>query len=412
MMHDASTVEVPGPLGPYASGFRQELGRLGYSRWTAYALMLMMADLSRWMAARKVGLDEFDTRCVDAFLKDRRNSGQVRRLTRRGQVPLLTFLRSVGVTVEPRRPAQPDRPGRRLEPNELLEQFGDYLSTERGLADGTIWSYRHYASLFLSGLPARVWTGGALSGVTGESVNEFLLAACGCRSPGTAGNVVTALRAFLRFLYLQGLTPVSLSAAVLGAPGWRDSGRSRGLSDSQVAALLRSCDRETNIGRRDFAILTVLARLGLRAKEVTDLRLDDIDWRAGELLVVGKGNRRERLPVPIDVGTAVAEYCQWGRPGGDCRAVFQLARAPYTALTSSTVTVVVQGACDRAGLPRVGAHRLRHSTATALRRVGAPLLEIGQLLRHRHTVTTAIYAKDDIDALATIAKPWPRTGAS
>jgi len=359
-MHDASTVAVPGPLGPYAPGFRQELGRLGYSRWTAYALMLLMADISRWMAAHKVGLAEFDTHCVDAFLKDRRDSGQVRRLTRRGQVPLLTFLRSVGVPAEPRSPVQPDRPDQLLEPNELLEQFGDYLFTERGLADGTIWSYRHYASLFLSGLPARVWTDGVgLAGLTGGSVTAFLLAECSRRSPGTAGNVATALRAFLRFLYLQGLTPASLAAAVLGAPGWRDSGRSRAVPDSQVAALLGSCDRGTAIGRRDFAILTVLARLGLRAKEVTDLRLDDIDWRAGEILVVGKGNRRDRLPVPIDVGTAIAEYCQWGRPGSDCRAVFQLARAPYTALTRSTVTVVVLRACERAGLPPIGAHRLR-----------------------------------------------------
>ena len=158
--------------------------------------------------------------------------------------------------------------------------------------------------------------------------------------------------------------------------------------------------------------MTVLARLGLRAKEVTDLRLDDIDWRAGEIVVAGKGNRRERLPLPVDVGTAIAEYCQSGRPGGDWRTEFQLARAPYTALTRSTVTVVVLRACERAGLPPIGAHRLRHSTATALRRAGAPLVEIGQLLRHRHTVTTAIYAKDDIEALATIAKPWPAGGAS
>ncbi|MDQ5841116.1 MAG: site-specific integrase [Chloroflexota bacterium] len=406
-MHDASTVEVPGPLGLYAPGFRQELSRLGYSRWTAYALLLLMADVSRWMVRQVVEPAQLDTAGADAYLAYRRDSGQVRRRTRRGLLPLLGYLRSVGVFDGPAVPVAADPLDR------LLGEFEAYLSTERGLAVGTIWGYRHIASLFCATLPAPMRTdGGPLSDLTAARVNAFMLDETGRRTAGTAGNVVTSLRAFLRFAYLQGHTPVSLADAVLTAPGWRDSGRSRAVPDAQVAALLASCDRRTPIGRRDFAILTVLARLGLRAKEVTALRVDDINWRAGEITVAGKGNRRERLPLPVDVGAAIAEYCRHGRRRGDCRAVFLHARAPYAALTSDAVTVVVKRACERAGLPPIGAHRLRHSTATALRRAGAPLLEIGQLLRHRHTVTTAIYAKDDIDALATIAKQWPAVGAS
>jgi site-specific recombinase XerC len=153
--------------------------------------------------------------------------------------------------------------------------------------------------------------------------------------------------------------------------------------------------------------LTVLARLGLRVNEVASLSLDDVDWRAGELTVAGKGGRVDRLPVPVDVGRAVADYCRRGRPRNEHRALFLQARAPYGPLSSSAVSAVVLQAGRRAGIGRVGAHRLRHSSASAMRRAGAPLFEISQVLRHRWVVTTAIYAKDDLQALASIARPWP-----
>lgn len=171
--------------------------------------------------------------------------------------------------------------------------------------------------------------------------------------------------------------------------------------------MLVGCDRRSTAGRRDFAILTVLARLGLRAAEVASLTLDDFDWRIGEVVVAGKGNRRDRLPLPTDVGEAVADYCRRGRPHNSCRVLFLHVRAPYTAMSSSAVSDVVLRASARAGIAPVRAHQLRHSTASAMRRAGAPLFEIGQVLRHHHTVTTAIYAKDDLDALAGLARPWP-----
>jgi integrase len=178
-----------------------------------------------------------------------------------------------------------------------------------------------------------------------------------------------------------------------------------------VTRLLASCDRGTAIGRRDYAILTVLVRLGLRAGEVAALTLEDIDWRAGELVVVGKGGRRDRLPLPADVGEALAAYLRRGRSRGECRHVFVHARAPYCALRRWGVSHVVVRACLRAGVPELRAHRLRHAAATEMHRAGAGLVEIGQVLRHRRTATTTIYARTDPEALTELARPWPGGGA-
>ena len=181
----------------------------------------------------------------------------------------------------------------------------------------------------------------------------------------------------------------------------------------QVRALLDSCDRSTLAGKRDFAILTMLVRLGMRRGEVAGLRLDDIDWRAGEIVVRGKGQRLERLPLPADVGEAIAVYLRDGRPPGfPGREVFVRIKAPRQPLTGGGVTQVVVSASKRAGLGEVTAHRLRHTAATELLRQGAPLQEIGELLRHRSVLTTAIYAKVDRDRLRELARPWPTGGAS
>jgi integrase/recombinase XerD len=160
-----------------------------------------------------------------------------------------------------------------------------------------------------------------------------------------------------------------------------------------------------------MAILAVLVRLGLRAGEVAAVSVDDLDWRAGEIEVPGKGNRRERLPLPIDVGQAIADYCRRGRRRSACRSLFLHAHAPYVGLTHTGVNQVVARACERAGLPRICAHRLRHSAACAMRAAGAPLLEIGQALRHRDVSVTAHYARDDQAALAVVARPWPAGAA-
>lgn len=401
-MQKSTRVRVTGPLEPYVTGFRQELARQGYSPSTAGAHLYLMAHVSRWLATAQLGPADLSAAQVNLFLRDRRASGQVRRLTPRGLIPLLGYLRELGVVPGPLAPV-PDGPLDRL-----VTEFGDYLAAERGLARGTIRWYRHVAELFLSAHREKAGVDGRdLRSLTAAEVTPFLLSQCRGRSAGSLNNVATGLRALLRFLYVAGYTSTPLADAVLAGPGWRDSGTSRALEGVEVARLIASCDRRSAAGRRDFAILTVLARLGLRAREVAALSVDDVDWRGGELAVAGKGNRHDRLPLPADVGKAVADYCRRGRRSGGCRALFLHVRAPCGALSPSAVSYVVVRASGRAGLPRAGAHRLRHSAAAAMRRAGAPLFEIGQVLRHRHTATTAGYAKDDFAALATVARGWP-----
>jgi len=399
-MKKTSCVRVTGPLEAHVPGYRRELARRGYSPWTALFHMQLLAHVSRWLSQNGVEPAEFDQRRAEQFLADRCADGYVRFRSPRGLMPLLEYFRGRGVVPEPV-PSVPTDPCAKL-----LEEFVGYLFTERGLAEPTVVGYRWVAASFLSTCPCE-GNGDGLANLTAVEVNAFLLAECARRSVGSANNVVVALRALLRFMYLNGHVPTPLADAVPWVATWRDGGRSRALTASQVAALLAGCDRRSTAGRRDFAILTVLARLGLRAAEVASLTLDDFDWRIGEVVVAGKGNRRDRLPLPTDVGEAVADYCRRGRPHNSCRVLFLHVRAPYTAMSSSAVSDVVLRASARAGIAPVRAHQLRHSTASAMRRAGAPLFEIGQVLRHHHTVTTAIYAKDDLDALAGLARPWP-----
>jgi len=219
---------------------------------------------------------------------------------------------------------------------------------------------------------------------------------------------VTTLRSLLGFLHVEGMITRPLAAAVPSVAARRLMGLPKGLEPDQVTRLLASCDRRTRFGRRDFAILTILVRLGLRVGEVAALELDDIDWRAGEIVIHGKGKRVERLPLPTDVGEAVVAYLRHARPkSAEGRTVFVRLLAPHRTLSASAVTAVVAAAAKRAGLGPIYGHRLRHTVATELLRAGASLPEIGQLLRHRCALSTAIYAKVDREALREIARPWP-----
>lgn len=397
-----SRVRVDGPLKPYVDGFRRELSKRGYSSSPAAGHLQMMAHLSRWLTGQGLDPGELTAVRVEQFLENRRASGRVhRRLTLRGVSPLLGYLRGLGVVPQP----EPAAAVGRLE--QMVEEFSGYLVNERGLAETTVANYRSVATSFLSAYGCKTGMDGlAIRDLAADDVIGFVLAEADRRSAGSLNNVATGLRALLRFLHVNGYTATSLGEVVPTAPGWRAGGIPRAAEPGQVARLLAGCDRRTGVGRRDFAILTLLARLGLRAGEVATLSVDDVDWRAGELVVTGKGNRRERLPLPHDVGEAIAGYCRRGRRRGDCRSLFLQTRAPYTGLSASGISEVVARACNRAGLARIGAHRLRHSAATAMRRAGAPLFEIGQVLRHRHVATTAHYARDDHDALAIVARPW------
>lgn len=239
------------------------------------------------------------------------------------------------------------------------------------------------------------------------AVSEFVLGEARRSCVGSAKCMVTRLRALLRFLHVEGEIEYPLADAVPSVAGWRLAGLVKALDARSVARLLASCDRRTRVGRRDLAIITMLSRLGLRAGEVAALQLRDVDWRAGEVMVRGKGSRQERLPLPVDVGETLAGWLARGRPRRESVFVFTRVRAPYGGLSAGAVSQIVRRACRRAGLPLVGAHRLRHTAATEMLRAGGSLTEVGQVLRHRGRDVTSIYAKVDRLALAAVVMPWP-----
>ena len=289
----------------------------------------------------------------------------------------------------------------------LLAGFRAWLVRERGLSQETVRCYGIQAGIFLAWLSGVGPVDSAVRQLDSGQVTAFMVEYCRGRNRWSAKAMATSLRALLRFLHASGRTSTPLTAAVPGLAGWRVASLPRGLDAAVVARLLGSCDRMTVVGRRDYAILTMLARLGLRGAEVISLDLDDIDWRGGELVVHGKGNRVDRLPLQVDVGDAIVAYLIDGRSACAARAVFCTVRAPYRPLTAAALRQVMGRACHRASLPRAGAHRLRHSLATDMLRAGASLPEVGQVLRHRSQLSTMIYAKVDENALRPLARAWP-----
>jgi site-specific recombinase XerD len=247
--------------------------------------------------------------------------------------------------------------------------------------------------------------------LTGADINAFLLRECGRVSAGSAKGRVAELRSILRFLYLEGITAVPLGTAVPPVGGWRFATLPPPtMTAADVQRLLDCCDRSSALGIRNFAIMTLIARLGLRSIEVARLQLDDVDWRAGELVVRGKGRRHDRLPLPAQVGEALVAYLSCGRNPDGARHLFLTCRAPRGPIRADLVGDVVERACARAGLAPVGPHRLRHALAGELLRRGAGLVAISQVLRHQDLATTALYAKVDLDTLRHVAQPWPGTG--
>lgn len=399
-MTDLSRVRVSGPLESFACGFAVELSRQGYASVSVRLQLHLVAHLSRWLAGEELDAAALTPPVVEAFLAARRAAGYTRFRSVDALVPLLGYLRGLGVT--PRAPVVVA-----VGPVEvLLERYRRYLFLERGLAGETVRGYVKMVRPFLAG---RAGSGGLdLEHLRAGDVSAFLVGVSREGRGGSVKLVVTALRSLLGFLHVEGVLEESLSGSVPSVAGWRLAGLPSALEAGEVRRLLAGCDRRTVNGRRDFAIVTLLVRLGLRCGEVAALELEDVDWRAGEILVRGKGNRRECLPLPVDARQAMAAYLCRGRPSSaQGRCVFVRVRAPHRALTPLGVTQVVAGAARRAGLGPIHAHRLRHTAASEMLRAGAPLSEIGQVLRHRRLASTAIYAKVDREALRSIAREWP-----
>lgn len=401
MTTPASPVSVTGPLADHADGFLAELRELGYAPLSAANQLRVMAHLSRWLEGERLEPAELTPGRIEAFLEARRRAGYTCWRTPRALVALLTFLRAVGVVPVPV-PVEVSTPL-----DLLLADYRDHLLNERGLTTGVCAQRESVARQFLASRSGARGEALNLESLTAAEVSDYVTSVCTAGNVGTAKLQVDALRSLLRFLHLAGRLPHPLSSAVPAVAGHRSAGLPKALNPEQTARLLAGCDRTHAVGRRDFAVLVLLTRLGLRAGEVAALALPDIDWRAGEILIRGKGDRVERLPLPSDVGEALVAYLQDGRPSTASPALFQTVRAPQRPLSSQAAIGIVHEACRRAGLPRVGAHRLRHTAATEMLKAGAGLTEVAQALRQRSLATTSIYAKVDRATLRTLAQPWP-----
>jgi integrase/recombinase XerD len=386
-------------LGPYLDSFVAESVKLGYPRQSVRHQCHVVGRFSGWLVRRRLGAADINASVVDRYIRGRK---RVRRATERATLRrLVDHLQTSGVIqLAMNRP----RPCAR---EVLLDRFEKYLTTERRVLPETAAYYAAFARDFLRDRQPR---GPRPRDLRASDVSKFVTLWIRMRPPGRARLLVTSLRSFFRFLLQHGEIALDLAAAVPSVAGWRLAGLPKYLSADQVDRLLASCDRGTTEGRRNYAILILLARLGVRAREVARLELGDIDWRTGELIVRGKGSREDRLPLMPEVGEALADYLRRGRPECATRRVFVRLRAPICAIgEQGTITTIVCRALHSAGLdpPVKGAHTLRHSLATRMLGGGASMAEIAEVLRHRSPQTTEIYAKVDFGALRNLALPWP-----
>ena len=397
----SGTRRKPGQLGPQVEGYRVWLVQRGYTPGTIRNMLMDLGHVGRWLGVEGLNAEHLNEERMAAFLSTRHGRGCRRTPGRRAMVPLLSFLRESGLVAEAAPVVTPL--------GALLGRYRCWLVQERGLALATVLRYENAARHFLE---EQSTSGGVFdpATLTGADVNAFLLRECARVSAGSAKGRVAELRSILRFLYLQGITELRLEASVPPVGGWRFATLPPpAMSAADVQLLLDSCDRSTSLGIRDFAIMMLVARLGLRSIEVARLQLCDVDWRSGELLIRGKGRRQDRLPLPAEVGEALVAYLSCGRNPADAVHVFLTCRAPRGPIRADLVGDVVERACKRAGLPKVGPHRLRHALASELLRRGAGLVAISQVLRHQDLATTALYAKVDLGALRQVAQPWPGT---
>jgi len=391
-----------GPLGLYVSSFAHAQKEQGHQRSVVRFQARVVARLSRWLQRRDLAACELCEARLDEFLGKREGS--------RHGVPaavraFLDHLRCAGVVAAKKLVRQSSSF------SEVLQRdFVDHLHRERRLADSTVIHYVPIARRLLVESCGSSRAG--LRKLDASTVTDFVLRHARDGGPGIAQNMTTALRSFLRFLHARGEIQSDLAACVPTVPSWRLTRLPIALKAREVAQLIRACDRRSAVGRRDRAVLVLLSRLGLRACEVAALTLDDIDWSAGEITVRGKGSAGV-LPLPTDVGAALAAYASDGRPVCTSRQFFVSVRAPFRGLTSTGVSCTVARAVERAGLnpPHRGAHLLRHTAASEMLRRGASLGEIGDVLRHRKIDTTAIYAKVDLRTLRGLAQRWPRGAA-
>lgn len=395
-------VRVSGPLAEVVHEFRVELIRQGFTPRVAQDHAYALAHLSRWLELEGLTPGELDSDQVAMFIAARQAAGYQRWRTVRSLHPMMNWLRGRGLV-----PAMEPQPACPVDA--VLGRYRRWLERERRLGEQTVELRLHWAGQFLV---AQVHNGQLqLDRIGPETITAFVLDKSKLYAVSSMKPLTSGLRSLLRFLFARGDLKRDFSPVVPSVAGWQLSGIPAGADDAAVAALLDSCNRSTAVGRRDFAVLLLMAQLGLRAVEVARLRLQDIDWRAGELSVRGKGGRVDRMPLPSDVGAALADWLRHGRRASAFREVFVRTVGPDAPMKRQSIVMVPRCASVRAGIPVVGAHRLRHRVACRVLAGGGSLAEVTELLRHNDHASSAIYAKVDLSALAAVVRPWPAGGS-
>jgi site-specific recombinase XerD len=388
-------------LSEYIDAFAVAQKARGYADHSIRQQIVAVGYFSQWLKHRRIALRDLDDDTVDRFLRLRQRQSRIRRGDRKALKAVVAMLAEAGI-ITARRVATVSASSR------VVDDFRYYLRQERRLSEATLLNYIPVIEQFLSESSAkRKLNFGALSA---RDVTAFVTRHAKLMSPVRASLMVTALRSFFRYLRHRGVVSTDLAGCVPAVPKWSLSTIPRFLPGREVERVLKCCDRKTSAGRRNFVILLLLARLGLRAAEIVALSLDDVDWNSAQITIRGKGGTSSPLPLSPEIGRALAAYLRDDRPNSSTRKLFIRDRAPFVGLgNSSTVSSIVRRALQHAGVDSVhtGAHVLRHSLATSLLRRGSSLDEIGELLRHRSPNTTAIYAKVDVTALHSLALPWP-----
>ncbi len=398
---DPRTLDVltRGPLAPHLQAYAQRLHDDGYATQSGQLQLRLLGHFNGWLARRRIAATDVDASTVARYVRVKRKTRKLRRGDAAALGRLLQMLRRGHAETASSPPTAVQI---------LVQQFQQYLRQERSLAEATITHYTPIVAAFLlECLPTGVLD---CHRISASDIAGFVQRQAVRITTKHAGTVVTALRSFLRYLLYRGAIDRDLAACVPPIATWSLSSVPKFLPAEQIQRVVDGCDRDTARGKRDYALLLLLARLGLRAGEVVALTLDDLDWDAGVITVRGKRKRVAQMPVPGDVGAALADYIRHARPQCASRRVFIRARAPLVGFASSVaISSLVDRALKKAGVESTcrGAHLFRHSLATHMLKQGASLPEIGDLLRHRRPDTTAIYAKVDLVALRSIALPWP-----
>jgi site-specific recombinase XerD len=391
-----------GPLGEHMHLYIEQLQRAGYGREIGHRSLSVAQDFAFWLGATGAGVADIQEALVSQYLAERSRHRPPRKADAQALARLLAVLRAAKVIAPRALPARDPR-------EDILEAYRLHLERQRGLAPTSIASHLWFLRPFLE--ETKIATNADVARLSGRNIAAYVERHASDRGATTARIMCSRLRVFLRYLHGEGLLDADLTATLPSIRRPAEAHLPRFMSLEQVQRILDSCERSTASGQRDYAILMLLARLGLRASEVATLTLDDFDWRAGLFTVRGKGRKTATMPLPPDVGAAIASYLQHGRPRSDSRRLFLLSVAPHAGFKgASGVQTVARSAIRRAGvtgLARRGSHVFRHSLATGLLRSGATLTEIGQLLRHEQQDTTRIYAKVDLDSLRALGLAWP-----